>query len=68
MNEVLFLVEKSIEGGYTARALDQFIFTEADDLEALRRQVRNAVHCHFGEQNASDHPVAFYTTKLSQHK
>lgn len=49
MNEVLFLVEKSPESGYTARALGQSIFTEANDVEALHRQVRDAVRCHFGE-------------------
>lgn len=47
MNEILFLVEDAPEGGYTARALGESIFTEADDLDELHRQVRDAVHCHF---------------------
>lgn len=47
MNEIEFFVNDSPEGGFTARALGQSIFTEADDLERLRRQVRDAVHCHF---------------------
>ena len=47
MGELIFLVENSPEGGYTARALGESIFTEADDLEALRNQVRDAVRCHF---------------------
>lgn len=47
MNEIIFLVEESPEGGYTARALGQSIFTEADDLESLNAQVRDAVRCHF---------------------
>ena len=49
MNEMIFMVENAPEGGYTARALGDSIFTEADDLEALRRQVRDAVRCHFEE-------------------
>lgn len=49
MNEILFLVEQSPEGGYTARALGESIFTEADDLENLHQQVRDAVRCHFDE-------------------
>lgn len=49
MEELIFLVENSPEGGYTARALGESIFTEADDLEALRGQVRDAVRCHFEE-------------------
>jgi len=47
MNEVIFLVQESPEGGYEARALGQAIFTEADSLEALRANVRDAVACHF---------------------
>jgi len=33
MNEILFLVETAPEGEYTARALGETIFTEADNLE-----------------------------------
>jgi len=47
MNEILFLIEESPEGGYIARALGQSIFTEADTLEQLRGNVREAVDCHF---------------------
>ena len=35
MNEIIFLVEESPEGGYTARALGESIFTEADDIQKL---------------------------------
>ena len=52
MNEILFLVEDAPEGGFTARALGQSIFTEADDIESLHPRVRDAVHCHFDECNA----------------
>ena len=47
--EVIFLVEEAPEGGYVARSADESIFTEADDLEALREAVRDAVRCHFEE-------------------
>ena len=49
MNEIVFLVEEAPEGGYTARALGQSIFTETDDLESLNANVRDAVLCHFDE-------------------
>ncbi|MBA3323518.1 MAG: 2-oxoisovalerate dehydrogenase [Pyrinomonadaceae bacterium] len=49
MDELIFLVEDAPEGGYSARALGQSIFTEADDLESLREMVRDAVRCHFDE-------------------
>jgi len=47
--ELIFLVEEADEGGYTARALTVSIFTEGDDIEHLREQVRDAVRCHFEE-------------------
>jgi hypothetical protein len=49
MNEIMFVVEEAPEGGLTARALGESIFTEADDIESLHQQVRDAVHCHFDE-------------------
>jgi hypothetical protein len=52
MNEIIFLVEEAPEGGYTARALGESIFTEADDLESLHEQIRDAVLCHFDEGKA----------------
>ena len=52
MNELVFMVEDAPQGGFTARALGTSIFTEADDLEKLREQVRNAVKCHFDEGKA----------------
>ena len=52
MNEILFIVEEAPEGGLTARALGESIFTETDDMKSLHRQVRDAVHCHFEEGKA----------------
>jgi len=49
MNELIFVVEDASDGGYTARALGESIFTEADTLEELRQNVRQAVECHFEE-------------------
>ncbi len=49
MNEIIFLVEECPEGGYTTRALGHSIFTEADTLDGLRQNVREAVASHFDE-------------------
>ena len=49
MNEIIFLIEDSPDGGYTARALGQSVFTEGETLEELRQNVREAVTCHFDE-------------------
>ncbi len=49
MNEIVFVVEQAPEGGLTARALGESIFTEADTEAELRLAVQDAVHCHFDE-------------------
>ena len=48
-SELIFLVEEAPEGGFTARALGQSIFTEADGMADLHDKVRDAVRCHFDE-------------------
>ena len=53
MNEIIFVVEEAPEGGYTARALEVSIVTEADTLDELQAQVRDAVRCHFDEAKAA---------------
>jgi hypothetical protein len=47
MNEIHFVVEEAPEGGYTARAVGEDIFTEADDIAGVYANVRDAVRCHF---------------------
>jgi hypothetical protein len=49
LDEIIFVVTEAPEGGYTARALGEAIFTEADDIVSLRELVRDAVRCHFEE-------------------
>ncbi|PSN14323.1 2-oxoisovalerate dehydrogenase [filamentous cyanobacterium CCT1] len=49
MTELIFLVEEDPEGGYNAQALGEPIFTQAEDLVELRTMVRDAVQCHFDE-------------------
>jgi hypothetical protein len=48
-NEVIFSVEEAPEGGFTAHALGHLIFTEAESMEELRANIREAVHVHFDE-------------------
>ncbi|MEQ8425211.1 MAG: 2-oxoisovalerate dehydrogenase [Cyclobacteriaceae bacterium] len=47
--EIIFLVEESAEGGYEAKALGESIFTEAESLEDLKKNVKEAVVTHFEE-------------------
>ena len=49
-SEIIFLVEESPEGSYNARALGYSIFTEADTMDELKEMVRDAVRCHFDDE------------------
>ena len=52
MNEIIFAVEDAVEGGYNARALGVSIFTQAETMEELRVNVREAVDCFYGDDAA----------------
>ena len=48
MKEIIFEVrEDEADGGYTASALGYGIHTEAETIEELRRNVREATECFF---------------------
>ena len=47
MNEIIFVVEEDLEGGYTARALNYSIFTAGDTLQELKDNIKDSVKCHF---------------------
>ncbi|KYC42399.1 2-oxoisovalerate dehydrogenase [Scytonema hofmannii PCC 7110] len=52
MSEIVFLVEDDLDGGYNARALGESIFTQADDLTTLREMIRDAVQCHYLDEQS----------------
>lgn len=45
--EIIFIVEESPEGGWTAKALGFSIFTEADSIDELKSNIKEAITCHF---------------------
>jgi len=51
MNEIILLVEDSLEAGLTARALGVSIFTEAYNWNRLCERVRDAVRCPFDDRS-----------------
>jgi predicted RNase H-like HicB family nuclease len=53
MDEIIFLVEEDVEGGFVARAIGESIFTQADTIAQLREMVKDAVNCHY---EAADRP------------
>ena len=50
--EIIFEVVEASEGGYDARALGHAIFTQGEDWDDLKAMARDAVLCHFGEDEA----------------
>ena len=49
MEEIIFLVEESPEGGYIAQGLGVSIFTQADSIGELKLMVNDAIKCHYGD-------------------
>lgn len=47
--EIIFIVEESLEGGYEAKAVGESIFTEAENIDELKKNIAEAVRCHFNE-------------------
>ena len=50
--EIIFEVTEAPEGGYEARALGHSIFTQGEDWDDLKTMVKDAVLCHFDEDEA----------------
>lgn len=48
--KICFVAEEMPEGGFIARAVGADIHTQAVDLPELRAQVRDAVRCHFSDE------------------
>ena len=47
-DEVIFFVEEDeIDGGFSARVINYSIFTEGDSWEELKKNIIDAVKCHF---------------------
>lgn len=63
MIEIVFWVEDDPDGGYTAKALGESIFTQADDLRSLKEMVRDAVHCHFPDEQIRPKVIRLHIVK-----
>ena len=45
-----FIIERDPDGGLVACAEGECIFTQADDLETLKAEIRDAVCCHYEDR------------------
>lgn len=51
MEEIIFLIKDSIDGGFDAKAVVFSIFTEAETMENLKSNIVEAVDCHFDKND-----------------
>jgi hypothetical protein len=49
MQEIIFLIKESPEGGYEAEALGLSIYTDGDTWNELKANIIEAVSCHFDD-------------------
>ncbi|MFH1288436.1 MAG: 2-oxoisovalerate dehydrogenase [bacterium] len=63
VKEVTFLVEESPDGGYTAKALGHPIFTEGETLEEVKKNIKDALHCHFDNEESIPSIIQLHIVK-----
>jgi hypothetical protein len=49
MTQLIFLYRKQKKCGYSARALGESVFTQAETIKELKAQISDAILCHFGK-------------------
>lgn len=49
VKEIIFQIEESVDGGYEARAIGYSIFTEGETYEEVKINIKEAIRCHFEE-------------------
>jgi len=47
INEIIFTIVESLDGGYEAQTVGHSIYTQCDEYSELPSMLRDAVKCHF---------------------
>jgi predicted RNase H-like HicB family nuclease len=63
MSEPIFIVQEDVEGGYSARALDESIFTQGETIDELKEMIRDAVECHFDSPDSAPKLIRLHFVK-----
>lgn len=63
MTEILFLVEEAPEGDYQAKALSHAIFTEGENIDELKQNIKDALECHFDDAKEKPKMVRLHLVK-----
>ena len=61
MTEIVFIIEVDPDGGFNARALGESIITQADTMQEVRANIRDAVICHFDDENTRPKVIRLHT-------
>ena len=65
-NSINFIAEQDESGGFSARAVGISIFTEADTFDDLKKNIHEAVECHFEDGAAPADITVTYGTSVSR--
>ena len=60
MNEIVFEVAQDADGGFTAEAIGESIFTQADTWDELKANVREAVQAFYFDSKPPALPSYFF--------
>ena len=52
ISEIIFIINESEEGGFQAKCLNEPIFTEGESFDELKKNIKEAVLCHFDDGKA----------------
>jgi predicted RNase H-like HicB family nuclease len=63
MNEIVFEVTQESDGGFVAECLSEPIFTQADDWESLRKNVKEAVSAFFFDRKPAPSSIRLHLTR-----
>ena len=63
MSELIFEIKEAEVGGYVAKCLTQSIFTEGETMDELRVNVKEAVSCHFEDENDAPKLIRLHFVK-----
>lgn len=64
MKEIIFEVtEDEVDGGYSASALGYGIHTEAETMQELRANVKEAVGCYFDEEESGPRVIRLHVVQ-----
>lgn len=51
INEIIFTVTESLDGGYEAQAAGHSIYTQCNEYAELAETLKDAIKCHFDEKD-----------------